>query len=286
MPNDRFSDRIGVTKPRQIQLVGMDADLRTALWNWLCWALDYENRARTMNSPFLYWERMAKAGVWDEVLHKAVDEIPTNGSRVLSVVKTWFADAPWHEVYNLIEYVLPLINKHIRGEHDRRRNPDPETYLNYFLEREMSGFRAIKKRIAPITAPAEIAAIEEAATPKSGLEGVAEHIRTALELLGKKPDPDYRNSIKESISAVESASKLLSGKSSGGIDDALKALDKQAPLPPAFKGALKQLYGYTSGKDGIRHAIVEERTVSFAEAKFMLVACSAFANFLIDSARG
>jgi len=57
-------------------------------------------------------------------------------------------------------------------------------------------------------------------------EGVAERIDTALALLGKKPEPDYRNSIKESISAVEAVVKLLTGEKSGGIDKAIAVLEK------------------------------------------------------------
>ena len=43
------------------------------------------------------------------------------------------------------------------------------------------------------------------------------------------------------------------------------------------------LFGYTSDEGGIRHAeglFVSE--VSFEEAKFMLVSCSAFVNYLIS----
>ncbi len=79
--------------------------------------------------------------------------------------------------------------------------------------------------------------------------------------------------------------KILTGKTSGGIKDALKILEKTGSLHLAFRNALTQLYGYTSDKDGIRHPILEEQNIGFAETKFMLVACSAFANFLIDSAR-
>jgi len=40
------------------------------------------------------------------------------------------------------------------------------------------------------------------------------------------------------------------------------------------------MYGYTSDEDGIRHAMLEEPDVGFEDAKFMLVACSAFINYL------
>ncbi len=39
------------------------------------------------------------------------------------------------------------------------------------------------------------------------------------------------------------------------------------------------LYGYTSDADGIRHALMDLPTLTFDDAKFFLVVCSAFVNF-------
>ncbi|MGR6868629.1 AbiJ-NTD4 domain-containing protein, partial [Acinetobacter baumannii] len=52
-------------------------------------------------------------------------------------------------------------------------------------------------------------------------------------------------------------------------------------LHPAFKKALTSLYGYTSDSDGIRHALLDESTISYSDAKYMLVSCSAFINYVI-----
>jgi len=41
-----------------------------------------------------------------------------------------------------------------------------------------------------------------------------------------------------------------------------------------------KLYGYTSDSDGIRHALLKENKLNFEDAKFMLVSCSAFVNYL------
>jgi hypothetical protein len=49
----------------------------------------------------------------------------------------------------------------------------------------------------------------------------------------------------------------------------------------ALKASFKSLYGYTSDENGIRHALLEESNIGYEEAAFMLVACSAFASFLI-----
>jgi hypothetical protein len=274
----QFSDRIGVTQPRQtIQVETIDASLRNALWNWTLWALDAQI-TRYQHNQWRYWKRLATKGeLWDAFFHLPVDELP-NDSAIAVGVKSWFMKAKWYEVYNFIEYVLPLIDW-VR-ESDPHR--DAEERLNLVLERELSGYRAIKGDIVAVTSPVEIEEIHRAATPKQGFEAIAVHISQALALLGKKPDPDYRNSVKESISAVESAAKLLTGKKSHGIDTALAVLDGKHHLHPAFKTALSKLYSYTSDDDGIRHSILDEATVTEPEARFMLVACSAFANWLIS----
>jgi hypothetical protein len=89
-------------------------------------------------------------------------------------------------------------------------------------------------------------------------------------------------SIKESISAVESAAKSVTGLKKATLDEALKELREKAGLHPALEKAFRSLYGYTSEADGIRHALMEEANVRFEDAKFMLVSCSAFVNYLIS----
>lgn len=139
----------------------------------------------------------------------------------------------------------------------------------------------------PISSSAEVASIESAlsTTSATGLAGAHTHIATALQLLAKRPDPDYRNSIKESISAVEALAKQLGTADSQGLAGALSELGKKVPLHGAFRSALLSLYGYTSDEGGIRHAMLEEPSLGYEEAKYMAVACSAFVNFLAAKAQ-
>jgi hypothetical protein len=51
-------------------------------------------------------------------------------------------------------------------------------------------------------------------------------------------------------------------------------------LHPAFREALSKMYGYTSDADGIRHSLMEESRLDGDDARFMLVTCSAFVNYL------
>ena len=111
---------------------------------------------------------------------------------------------------------------------------------------------------------------------------VSQHSQKALEFLS---DSDYRNSIKESISGVEAAARLVINNEKPVLSDCLKVLEAKHGLHPALKEAFLKLYGFTSASGGIRHALTETGTEpTHAEAKFMLVACTAFINFLLTKA--
>lgn len=155
--------------------------------------------------------------------------------------------------------------------------------VNSFLEAESAAYRIINKEIIEITDANEIASIESALD--KGISASRSHFLRALELLSDRNKPDYRNSIKESISAVESACQLLADNNRATLGDCLKLLKSNKPLHPAFEQALTKLYGFTNDEGGIRHALAEDsEQPTYADAKFMLVACSAFTNYLLTRA--
>jgi hypothetical protein len=114
---------------------------------------------------------------------------------------------------------------------------------------------------------------------------VKHHLESALALMSNREKPDFRNSIKESVSAVESLSKHFSKDQSASLGSVLKELEKTKTLHPALRTAFSALYGYTSDAQGIRHALLDEPTLTKADAQFMLICCSAFVNFVIQSTR-
>src|SRR5262249_20114910 len=137
---------------------------------------------------------------------------------------TEYKELPWYQVYDVLEYVADSVffvtpsREGSVGVFKRQ--------ANVVLEAEHSGYRFVNGILTEITHPAEIVEIERTAAlaGRSGLEAVRLHIDKALGLLGKRPEPDYRNSIKEAISAVESATKLISGTRGAGVAPALDAL--------------------------------------------------------------
>jgi hypothetical protein len=183
----------------------------------------------------------------------------------------FFCDAKWNEVYDFVEY---LIDKS-EGELIRP--------FNEVLEREIAGYRIISSIVVPITDKMQldeiVAGIED--TEKNSFKGVNEHLKTALQFLSDRTSPNYRNSIKESISAVESIASALSGVKKAKLKDALRVLEEKGRLHPSLRDAFNKLYGWTSDDEGIRHALMDESTLCFADALFMLVACSAFVHYLV-----
>ena len=282
----KFSERIGAVEPRtSLQIESIDDNLRNSLWNVLHSLYDHNNRD--------YWRMVAKH-VAKFFRKTPVDELPIRNYECQRWLKSYFYELKWYEIYDFIEFVANahefMTREPLRYGYDyiyhNVKKSELLDHLNYILERELSGYRFISGLLAPISDKIEVEAIEAAIRKADalGLVGVKEHIRTAIELLGKKPQPDYRNAIKEAISSVESIAKIISSSNSQGLSGALNQISQKTDIHGALKGGFIKLYGYSSDEDGIRHAILEQPSIGFAEAKYMIVSCSAFVNYLIEKA--
>jgi len=135
------------------------------------------------------------------------------------------------------------------------------------LERELAGYRIIEDVVTEITDEQEIETLTEA-LEDTRFQGVSNHLKRALELLSNRENPDYRNSIKESISAVESMAKIITQKPKADLEEVLKVLERSGKIHGALKAGFSKLYGYTSDEGGIRHAMLEEPNLSASDAKF------------------
>ena len=194
--------------------------------------------------------------------------------RKISVV---ISDAEYNEVLDTIEYICQWIEKRLFSHHKEV----VFKALNSLFEREYVGYRFIEGRIIPITDKDEIIAIEEAC--QISIDGCRSQIKKAVSFLADREKKDYKNCIKESISAVESLCQVITGDKKATLSDTLKNMEKAGTkIHPALNQAFLKLYAYTCDQGGIRHAEgMFESDVTFEEAKFMLVSCSAFINYLI-----
>jgi hypothetical protein len=135
--------------------------------------------------------------------------------------------------------------------------------------------------LLPITNEHELAEISRA-IESLPFADARTHIETAAQLLAARPEPDHRNSIKESISAVESLLWETIGHKGEKMIVLLSEFEKKygVDVHESFKQMVVKLYGWTSDDSGVRHGISGEVMVSHPEARFSLVMCSALVNFL------
>ena len=179
--------------------------------------------------------------------------------------------ALYNEVFDLVELICKLC---ICGEELSKK-------VNDVFKHEYVGYRFVDGRIVPITDENEIKSIEDACSGE--IEGPRTHIKKAVGFIADRERKDYKNCIKERISAVESICSIIVNQKKGTLGDALKDLKKNGlKIHGSLEAAFSKLYGYTNDEKGIRHAEgMFENDVTFEEAKFMLVSCSAFVNYLI-----
>lgn len=273
-----FSQRIGKTpETKKIQIEEMDSELRNGLWNCAkIFFIDTIEKSSDLRGKNHYNNFSLR--LWVFLYKKPVDERPFYTGDTTAYIREKFFSSPWFDVYNFLEFIAldPWF-----------KSTNYIEFCNKILEKENSWYRFIGNIISPITNTEEMAEIEQAIDIShkfSWLNWANEHLTNALQKISDKENPDYRNSIKESISAVESVVKKISGNDKDSLSSALDKIKGKIKIHTSLEQGFKKIYWYTSDDSGIRHALTEEPTCDFEDAKFMLVSCSAFINYLIGKA--
>jgi len=265
---------------KAMQRETVDDDLRNGIWSalkiglWNKWVPSGQLATKpeaTKDVEFVVTR------IWMTIFKLAIDTIP-NFNRAhpktsYEIVRKHFFSCSWNVVYDTIECILENIRP--------AWLPLLTHVLNTAFQQENAAYRVVGRHVVEITDQNEIDAVKdalEAAGPSSRT-----HLDTSLKLISDKKSPDYRNSIKESISAVEATCQIITGQKST-LSDCLRVIKTKRPIHPAFETALTKLYGFTGDEGGIRHALTEESIEpTYADAKFMLIACSGFCSFLLTT---
>lgn len=266
-----FSDRNGINiENTEMQYKEFDKRTRISLINLvnIIYNLVFENGYDRNSQLFL--KRILFHVYLQEVDFD--DGVEYIDKKVFKIINDTLMHDEYDSVLTLIEFICQ--------EFCKFSNNDVSDDFNSLFKSEYVGYRFVGKQIVPITDENEICAIKEASNSK--YKQVNNHLKKSVVLLSDRAKPDYENSIKESISAVESICVEILGKGAT-LGAALKQLEKNGvTIHPSMKSAFEKLYGYTSDANGIRHAgNIGGPSSTFDEAKFMLVSCSAFINYLI-----
>lgn len=279
-----FSDRRGI-KPlnTKMQLDELDERTRIGIANLLREWYD-DGKFAQYRSDFC--ERLLKDIYFEFVDDQARCIIKyQNDDFIESYIYLPISANSYDDVLTIVEYVT---NYFIEWQSWKYPNHwynndfiDYKAEINELFEREYVGYRFIESEITPISDDIEVAEIEKSLDIE--FQGCKSHIKKSLGFLSDRENPDYKNSIKESISAVESICQIITQNSKATLGEALKKLeDHGVKIHEAMRKSFSSLYGYTSDEGGIRHCEGMFRSdVSFEEAKYMLVSCCAFVNYLI-----
>ena len=274
----KVSERHGYTPVReQLQFECMDEACKNIIWNCIQLLFWRDDIIDDLNNSLHVMKLLPSESrfmelIWFQFLKKPIHSMPNRLKKAYNALWEVYNSFIWYEVFDFLEFIscqYGLFNVNPGFNIFKKR-------INGVLKREGSAYRFVDGHITPITSEAEIEAIESNIEDEA-YPGVQAHIKSALELLSRREEPDFRNSMKESISAIESICQVISSDKDAPLGQILKQLN----LHPALKNGFGNLYGYTSNEEGIRHALFENETeLNLEDALYFLVSCSAFINYL------
>lgn len=293
-PSQPFSIRTGARIPPQLGLQDMPRGLRTSLWNVI--------QPWIFESSQVDEYRLRAQWIWNfHAIKWRADEIPTHSYRYRATEQLgeWFFAAEWHAIYDFVEALPTMVLAGVGANNlNQLRRHSTSLYdyasrtiskyirdLNSMLAREGAPYRYQSGHLLPVTNELELEALADAVS-KTPFNGARMHLEQAMSLISARPEPDYRNTIKEAVSAIESLLQEATNMKGESLPALLRAFEsrRQTELHGGFKSALLKLYGWTSDDSGIRHGIFGDDRVERPEAQFMLITCSAFINFLVAKA--
>ena len=267
-----FSEKYGYKQEKKIQIKSITKELRNRIWNlfYQCELKPYEVDENFLDD-FLSGNPTIEEKIVDK-LGFSINSVTPPKTRLRTYIEQ---SAKWYEVYDVVEIYISFLEEKEREQRTKQ--------LNTIFEQEKSGYRIVLGEVTPITNDAEIETIEQAAaTP---YDSVNQHISKALAHYADLKNPDYENSVKEAISAVEAMCCVITGTSGrqATLGKAIKKLEERGiHIHGAMEKGFESLYGYASDENGIRHGGKDFKSVPPEDAKFMLISCSAFVNYLIE----
>lgn len=269
-----FSERYGYTKPSDVII---REQITPEIESAICNCIEY---LRQDLMPYNNGYRRLKIQMWIYYLNNKINDYYEGDNIIQDYIED--DDIDWFYKLDLIEFLVEYVVSLIKSNFlPQKILFDFSKRLNKEFERLSFAYRLIDNKIVEITSKEEITTVETVLVESK--DNVRMHLSKALELYAFRPEGDYCNSIKESISAVEAYCREKTGENNLG--DSLKKLEKVGVvIPNVLRTAFEKLYAYTNQPTtGIRHALMDSSGTyvpKAEEALFMLVSCSAFINYL------
>lgn len=289
-----FSEREGIDPKPILEKHDMPERLRNRLWNVMdklfIPSQDFKEEVTSMRNnsdfdqPFGISTKTYNANniglhnaIWENFLgrRRLDSDIYLVEIKDFKVILIKNCDQHWYRIYDFIEFLYQYWKK----------NP-PEFSLaditdefNMVLSEEKSAYKIVSGQFRPIISDMEISEIDTAtqmpyAEPKA-------HLDKAIKFYAHRENPDYANSIKESMSALESLAKIVLKTNKGTLGKLVTKLENKKIIPTTLKQACDKLYGFANE---FRHGQSQSgKDATESEARFILVTCSTMLNFIIEN---
>lgn len=283
MDKTPFSVREGFVEIPKRPISDLNEETRMGLYNALFSEfLDGEvyhycvMNSHVVNEPLATFAKK----IWSEFFSMPLDQWHGFIPDLSSSIKRLMIGNDNHHFFTVIDFIEYVLNNY---EPIHENSEEFEKKINNVLIKNNSVYRVINQQFGKLSQEEEVKEVSKAS--KSILETVNIHLKKSMNLMSQEK-PDFANSIAESIKAVESICEKIVGDPNATLGQALKIIEKerQIELPTPLKSSFDKLYGWSSSDQGIRHAFstIPKEEVDIEEARFMLVSCSAFVNYLID----
>lgn len=276
---ESFGERFGFVERPKLQYDDLNSVTRTDLFN-LIHKIVFVFPQKVTNGKGVYEVQgmitELSEIIWTRIFNENV--LDFKGRDIKADIREVLSKGKFYEVFGFIEKLLSVLPTEFY----------PREFivglLNKCLIRNSVAWRVNQMaqfvRVSNETELQEIDSVIRNAQ-EAGLSTIATHLKTAIEMLSGEADRDkLRLSVKESISMVGVIARKIAGENDLG--KALVHLEKRGLITQSLKDKFKNYYSYTSGQNGIRHELMEESNLEFEEAKYFLVVCSAFTNYLVE----
>ncbi len=275
-----FSERYGFIPEKKLQKNGLDEETRNRLWNILFKRFfDVETRNIQFGDEM---ERVRKYcyTIWNCYFKTPADQIPRKYLKAIRYIKDEVVNIQINQFkpFDLVEVILN--NKDIFNY-----SLDIADEINTILEEEESVYRLFPEtmQFAPIYHETDLKNLNDAfERTKSKYDSVYENLENALSAYSDRKENRYRESIVSSIKAVESMVNKISDKSNDkALTGIIESVGSKINMHDNLVNGLKELYNWSS--DTLRHGKSDKPLeVREPEARYMLLSCSAFINYIIS----
>ena len=299
--NDKpFSVRMGFA-PDSVQTDRLDSETFARLQDVITERLDLQDHMVAhevatnffaLRQPFSNGYILIRGDITIECIPAFISQVPT-------MVLSYFVERKmWAMLFDLVEFILAQcedrcwprdLGQRMTAAKAAGLRKKFTSEVNEVLTRMNVGYRLSAGKFVPVHSREEVEAIE---TALSGpYAGARTHMQSAVALFSDRKNPDFANTVKEAITAVESIVGELTGKE---IKAGLHQLAKDGVLPDGFLvpgkdgkprkenpfvTALEKFWTYANHTS--RHA--RKKGVSPPDrdtARFLLVTCASLVNYI------